>query len=208
MSVRAAIVDQVAAFVCAMGRTSIRQVKDDLRLTTDQAKDALRALEQRGRVHRPERGVYAWRALGNQQEGAVSSRVWHAMAINPSWTVEDVARQADTTANYVRRCMVLWKKEKLLEPFGQRSLPEGGRLKVYRLTARGRQLPNPGLHAPWAPDALTLDAVELARLVATGVAARFPREARRALALAEAIAQELRRRAHDLQPTAAPESGA
>lgn len=194
MGVRNEIISQVEAFVAAMGRTSIKQVQTELRLTQDQAKDALFKLMERGRVIRPEYGVYAW--VGNSGlSGAAVNRCWHAMTINPTWTLDDIARQAGTTVNYVRRCLVSWKKEGLVEQFGRQPSPAGGYCGVYRCTAKAKQYPNPSVSAPWAPDALTIDAVDLVRLLATGRASRFPEDHAKALALCEQIARELKQSA-------------
>ncbi|WP_027193445.1 hypothetical protein [Megalodesulfovibrio gigas] len=192
MGVRNEIIQAVAAFLGAMGKSSIKQVREELRLTEDQAKDAVHALVERGRVVKTGRGVYAWQASSGVS-GSVAARVWHAMLINtPAWTLDDIARQAGTTINYVRRCLVYWRKAGLVEQYGQRSLPEGGRIKLFRTTAKAKDYPNPSVDTPWAPDALTVQAVELIRLLATGQAARIPKDCARAQALCEVIAQELR----------------
>jgi hypothetical protein len=119
------------------------------------------------------RGQYEYlpEAASKKEEAPLADRIWHAMRINPVFSCGDIALQAGTSLTYVWLRLREYAAEGLVKASGKR-----GRERLWRITGKGRDcIERPDVEI-FEPDRAVVLAARINRLVATGLAKKFPKE--------------------------------
>jgi hypothetical protein len=153
----------------ALGKFSPKQLRET-GFTDDQVNTALKTLQHQGKLRKIGRGQYE---LTNERqkvrEAPLEERIWHAMRINPSWSCSEIALQAGTTVSYVYKRLRAYRAEGFVKRAGARQV-SGGMERLWRLSGKGREnLARPEVEI-FEPDPAVMLAINLAKLVATGLA--------------------------------------
>ena len=150
-----------------------KDVASTLGMTIDQACAAIGTLQAQGRLKRKSYGLYEWLPERNTgREAPIEDRLWRAMRINPVWSCADIAVQAGTTVSYVYKRLRDYRAEGYVKPSGQKVVP-CGRVKLWRLSDKGRALLERPRVEEFHPDPLVAAATGLNKLICTGRARRF-----------------------------------
>lgn len=185
---------QVLDLAAAAGIVRRSEICEALGCSGDQADSAIAALLEQGTLVRIGRGLYQYASPPEKApEAETEERVWRAMKINPTWTAGDVAMQAGTTLNYVRKLLRRFRADDLVRPAGRRPVDggTGGSEKLWRVTMKGRGRAGRPVVETFEPDPLVVDAVTLNRLICTGVAQRLEAQASEALEICRRIMERL-----------------
>jgi len=184
--------DAIRSYLSGKGGAATRvEMRRDLDLNEDQFDGAACTLIKQGHVRRVGRGAYELVPGGAPREAVIEQRIWKAMSINPTWSVNDIAFQSGTTASYIYKRMRFYREEGYVKPAGERPLPQGSREKLWRMSFKGRQLQERPAPEVFQPDPLIVKTVALNRLICTGLAQRFEEQEKEALQLARDIAEML-----------------
>jgi hypothetical protein len=164
--------EQIRQAAAALRLFTRKQLRDT-GFSQNQVSTALDTLLRQGRVKRTCPGAYEFvPERKSAHQAPLEDRIWHAMRINPSWSCSDIAVQAGTTISYVYKRLREYRAEQLVRRAGQRLVP-GGAERLWRLTGKGREhLTRPAVQM-FEPDREVLLALNLAKLVATGMAKRY-----------------------------------
>lgn len=167
--------EQIRQALAALGTGTTAQLRD-VGFSSYEVSTALDTLLRQKFARRISRGVYEFipdRKPG--REAPLEDRIWHAMRINPKWSCSDIAIQAGTTVSYVYKRLRVYRAELFVRQTGVRQA-NGGSEKLWMLTGKGRERIERPAVEPFEPDPLVLLATKINKLVATGMARRFPDE--------------------------------
>ncbi len=185
---RPSTAETVRQLIGAHGGTATRaQVLSGSGLREKQVDGALETLVKAGHLQRIGRGAYSLLPDAVQdREAPIEEKIWRAMRINDRWTISDIAVQAGTTPDYVRKRMRFYRAEGMVRQAGERPV-RGGSEKVWRLSLKARDRMDRPRIERWTPDPLVSAAVALNRLICTGLAQRFEEQRAEAVGLCDAI---------------------
>ena len=185
--------DAIRSYLSGKGGTATRaEMRRDLELNEDQFDGAAWTLIKQGHIRRVGRGAYELVPGGAPpREAVLEQRIWKAMSINPTWSVNDIALQSGTSPYYIYKRLRFYRAEGYVKTAGGRPLPQGSREKLWRMTMKGRRLQERPAPETFQPDPLIVKAVALNRLICTGLAQRFEEQEREALQLARDITEML-----------------
>lgn len=184
--------EAVRQFVSAHNLVTKKQVVDGLGLTTDQVCSVFETLMDQGSLRRVAYGTYEFAAKrASKVEAPVEDKIWRAMRINPKFSASDIALQAGTTTSYFYKRLRDYRAAGYVKPAGQRFVLGGGREKLWRLSLKGRELLDRPRIEEFHPDPLVMAAAQLNKLVCSGMASRYPEATKRAVTLANQIAERL-----------------
>ena len=187
------ITAMVREFAAAHTHVRKKQIRDALDLSAYKVGKAVDTLSRQGWLHRTGPGVYQFRDQAlNERPRPIRDRIWRAMRINPIFSASELARQAGTTRNYANKMLRRFRLAGLVEPYGARETPGGAWEKRWMLSAKGKEHRERPEVKPWRPDPLVVMAVELNRLVCTGVARNDAAAGTRARELCAKIAEALK----------------
>jgi predicted ArsR family transcriptional regulator len=182
------LADRVRQFAAAAGGQFRRaECAEKLGITPDGVKKGITQLVAAKELRRVGHGVYVYEEQKARPLPEVEERIWHAMRINPKWSVGDIALQAGTTVNYVYIRLREYRAEGLVDKVGRRKTSPTSSEKLWRLTAKAQRDLEPPKVEPFRPDPLAEAAIRLARLVCNGLAGRYPDHAEEAAGLCERI---------------------
>ena len=186
MNKNAEIVRQFAA-----ANTTIRkkQAKEILGLTVEQVAYAFDTLVSQGYLKRIGHGAYLFSYYVQKPGSDVNDKIWAAMKVssNGAFSASDIARLSDSSTAYVYKRFRMYRADGYLKDAGTRKTSTGDWEKMWRLTPRGKEkAQNPNLEQ-FTPDPLVMAAVNLNRLICSGLAVRDPEAAKQALGFIEEI---------------------
>lgn len=183
------VADMVRQFAAAHGTITKLQVRQSLGLGVDQSARAVDTLLRRGFLSRLRHGVYAFvsdRSAGESsgRSADMEDRIRRAMQINERWSVAEIAQQAGTTESYVYKRLQAYRKADWVRQCGVRQKPNQCVEKLWRLTLKGRDaLFASAAQESFRPDPVVMMAVELNRLVCSGMAQHVEEHREEALRL-------------------------
>ena len=151
-----------------------KQAVADLGFTVNQVNHAVETLRQSGLVKSISHGLQIWVESESHRPSTstVQDKVWRALQVNPTFTTQDVARQAGVRDSYAGRKVREYRNAGLVEQCGMTKSNDGAPIRKWKLTAKGREnIERPSL-VEFEPDPLVDSAVKLNRLVCTGMAIR------------------------------------
>jgi len=109
------------------------------------------------------------------------------MKISSSFSASEIAKLAGSTRAYVYKRFRIYSADGYIKQAGRRSTHGSGSEKLYRLTVKGKKKAlNPNIKT-FEPDPLVMAAVNLNRLVCSGLAIRSRESADQALKFVKQI---------------------
>lgn len=191
--------ETVRAYAATTGTFTRRAAREALGLSAQIIDTAIDTLIRGKRLRRTGRAVFEWIPEKAAKTAPVEQRIWHAMRINPSWSAAEIAMQAGSTVSYIYKRLRAYRADGLIKRSGVRPAPNGGSIRIWRLTAEaGRNIDYPGIEE-YSPDPLVVAAVRLNKLICQGLV-RFIDERREAVRLCGEIVRGLGEGGHENTP--------
>lgn len=170
-----------------------KKVSEDIGFTLNQVRHAIGLLKAQGFIKQIKYGVYEW--VNNDAHIAapstVQDKVWRAIKINPTFTSQDVARQAGVGLTYAARKVREYRNHGLVEQQGWKRSESDAPIRIWRLTAKGKKFIDRPAMMVFEPDPLIETMVNLNKLVCTGVAIRRDVDRKKAISLCDEIRAKL-----------------
>jgi DNA-binding transcriptional MocR family regulator len=166
-----------------------KQAVADLGFTVNQVNHAVETLRQSGLVKSISHGLLVWveSEAHRPASSTVQDKVWRALQVNPTFTTQDVARQAGVRESYAGRKVREYRNAGMVEQCGMTRSNDNAPIRKWRLTAKGKEnVDRPSL-IEFEPDPLVDRAVKLNRLVCTGLAIRNGVDRKKAVELCDEI---------------------
>ena len=182
------ITEMIRNFAAANTTIRKKQVRESLGLTTKQVDAAVDNLVEQGYLKRIGYGAYLFNDYVQKTGPDINDKIWKAMKVsNGSFSVSEIVRLAESTASYVYKRFRMYRADDYIKNAGTRKTHGSGWEKLYRLTKKGKEKSNnPNLEV-FTPDPLIMAAVNLNRLICSGLAVRDPEAAKQALGFIEEI---------------------
>jgi len=168
------------------------EVKAALKLTQNQVNSSFGTLRQSGELTRVGHGLYKWMPTVEKPACEVTEKVWRAMKVKRVVSYADLAMLAETSKDYVYKLCRKYRAEKYIKPAGVRSTYGSGTEKLFRLTLKGQSKARQPNVEQFTPDPLVMDAVNLNRLVCSGLVIREEQSAKDAIGICSRIIQSLK----------------
>lgn len=162
-----------------------------LAMTPTQINRACDALLRQGYIERIGHGMYKSNTVVEKPGCDVTDKVWRAMKVKKVFSYADLAMLAGTSKEYIYKLFRKYRAEGYVKPSGVRKTYGSGTEKLFRLTIKGQNKARTPNVETFKPDALVMDAVNLNRLVCSGLAVREESAALEAVGLCERIIKGL-----------------
>lgn len=183
--------EAVRSYAAANGTIRKKDVRAALGLTVDQVVYAVDTLKRQGYLIQLRHGLYQFVDMVEKPGCEINDKIWRAMKISPTFTAEDIAKLADSSKAYVYKRFRAFRADGYIRQHGvERKSPTSWQ-KIWRLTPAGKEKAvQPNIEA-YEPDPLVMAAVNLNRLICSGVAVRDPEAGEQALQFVEQIRKGL-----------------
>ena len=174
----------VKNFAAVNGTFVKADARKALNLSIQQTADAVSVLQKQGHVRRIAYGLYQFCEVVEKKGLEVNDKIWKAMKISTTFTAADVARLADSSRGYVYLRFKVYVADGYIKRGGMKNTTGKNPEKIWRLTQKGKaKAQNPNIEQ-FKPDPLVMAAVNLNRLICSGVAIRDEKSGDQAMALA------------------------
>ena len=183
--------EMVRAYAAASGTIRKKEAETALGLTVDQVKCAVETLCRQGYLRRIKHGLYQACDLVERPVGGVEHRIWRAMKVSATFSAADIAKLSRAKLPYVYRRFREWRADGFIKPAGVRGTYPIGQEKLWRLTVQGKEKAQAPAAESFDPDPLVMAAVNLNRLICSGLAVRSEEWARAAMRHVMAIQDAL-----------------
>jgi len=164
-----------------------KEVKTALNFSQTEINRCFDTLRQSGELIRVGRGIYKFVATVETQSFEVTDKIWRAMKVKRVFSCSDIAMLAETTIAYVYKLFRKYRADGFIKQQGVRATHGSGEEKIWRLTLRGQNKARKPNVEQFKPDPLVMDAVNLNRLVCSGLVRRDEDSARHAIALCKML---------------------
>jgi DNA-binding MarR family transcriptional regulator len=181
----------VREYAAAVGMLRKKDVQQALGLTVDQVKGAVESLLEQGYLIRVRHGLYQAAGTVEKPLGETVDKIWRAMKVSATFSASDIAKLAASTTSYVYKRLREYRADGLIRPAGMRNTYGSGAEKLWRLTPKGKEKAQAPAAEVFEPDPLVMAAVNLNRLICSGLAVRNESAARSAMDSVTVIAQAL-----------------
>lgn len=183
----------VREYAAAAGTFKKIDAQTALGLTVDQVKNAVETLYRQGYLRRIRHGLYQANSVVEAPVADLDDKIWRAMKVSATFSAADIAKLAGSTRSYVYKRFRRYRADGLMKAAGMRpsGLPNA-REKLWRLTLKGKEKALCPALEEYTPDPLVMAAVNLNRLICSGLAARSAVSAREALLHVAAIQESLK----------------
>jgi hypothetical protein len=180
--------EMVRQFAAANTTVRKKQVRESLDISYNETDYAFDCLVAQGYLKRIGHGAYLFNDYVQKSGPDINDKIWRAMKVsNGAFSAAEIARLAESSTAYVYKRFRMYKADEYIKDAGQRKTHGSGWEKLYRLTAKGKERAlNPNLEQ-FTPDPLVMAAVNLNRLICSGLAVRDPEAAKQALGFIEEI---------------------
>lgn len=168
------------------------EAKKALNLTKNQVGSCFDTLVRQGYLTRIGHGLYKSVPTVEKPCCEVTEKIWRAMKVKRVFSYADIALLAGTTKDYVYKLSRGFRAEGYLKPSGARKTYGSGTEKLFRLTIKGQNKARQPNVEQFTPDPLVMDAVNLNRLVCSGLVIRKERAAKEAIVICHSIIQSLK----------------
>jgi hypothetical protein len=148
------------------------EVKAALNFTPDQVKHTFDSLIKEGHLIRIGHGIYKFVPTVEKPACEVTEKIWRAMKVKRVFSYSDLALLAETSKDYVYKLFRKYRAENYIKPAGVRKTYGSGTEKLFRLTLKGQNKARQPNVEEFKPDPLVMDAVNLNRLVCSGLVIR------------------------------------
>lgn len=163
------ITEMVRSFAAAKGMVRQKEARLSLNLTTSQISNAFDTLKRQGYLHRVRHGLYQFNEFVEKPGSDIRDKIWRAMKIKPVFTASDIAKLAGSTTSYVYKKFRTYRADGYIRQHG---LKPHSSEKVWRLTVKGKNKAMAPNMEEYKPDPLIMAAVNLNRLICSGIAVR------------------------------------
>lgn len=167
------------------------EAKAALNLTPNQIKHSFDTLVRDGYLTRIGHGIYKFVPTVEKPACEVTEKIWRAMKVKRVFSYSDLAMLAETSIHYVYKLFRQYRAENYIKPAGVRKTYGSGTEKLFRLTLKGQSKARQPNVEEFKPDPLVMDAVNLNRLVCSGLVIREDSAAAEAIAICNRIIQSL-----------------
>jgi hypothetical protein len=169
-----------------------KEARVALNLTANQTKHAFDTLIRQGYMTRIGHGVYKFVSAVEKPACEVTEKVWRAMKVKRVFSYADLAMLSDTSKNYIYKLCRKYRAENYIKPAGARTTYGSGKEKLFRLTVKGQNKARQPNVEKFTPDPFVMDAVNLNRLVCSGLVIRKEESAKEAIAICYSIIGKLK----------------
>ncbi|MBU8910674.1 MAG: type IV toxin-antitoxin system AbiEi family antitoxin domain-containing protein [Desulfobacterales bacterium] len=177
----------VKNFAAVNGTFTKSDARKALGLSIQRTADAVSVLQKQGHVRRIAYGLYQFCPVVEKKGVEVNDKIWKAMKISITFTAADIARLTDSTRGYVYLRFKVHAADGYIKRAGMKNTTGKNPEKIWRLTQKGKaKAQNPNVEQ-FKPDPLVMAAVNLNRLICSGVAVRDPDACEQALTFVEEI---------------------
>ncbi len=169
------ITDAIRQYAAVNLTVTRKKVVNDLGFTEHQVNTAFTTLIDQGYLKKIKFGLYEFRSNESHfgRDKPVEDKIWHAIRINQTFTVADIARQAGTTDNYASIRIRAYRDEGLVKQRTTKLNTSGTtRVNVWAITCKGREMIERPKLDVFKPDPIVEKICRLNRLVCTGRAQR------------------------------------
>ncbi|MCP3940035.1 MAG: hypothetical protein GY710_00940 [Desulfobacteraceae bacterium] len=181
------ITEAVRNYAAVNGTISKKEVRAALNLKIDQAVYAFETLKRQGYLMRVGHGLYQFSDYVEKPGIELKDKIWKAMKISPVFTAADIAKLADSTTSYVYKRFRQFRADGYIKQHGTKRQVGTSPKKLWRLTPKGKEKSHQPNIASFQPDPLVMAAVNLNRLICSGVAIRDHKAGEQALKFVEQI---------------------
>jgi hypothetical protein len=189
---RPSTTDAVRNYAAINFTVSKKQVREALGLTVDQSKNAFDNLLKTGNLRRIGHGVYQFVDRIERPQAEIMDKIWRAMKVSGPFSVAEIAKLSGSTVNYVYKRFRQYRADGFIKDAGSRPTYGTGTEKLFRLTVKGKKKAHNPRVENWQPDPLALAAVNLNRLICSGVAVRDKDAAIEAMGLLKVLKKGLK----------------
>jgi len=174
--------NMVREYAAAAGTFKKIEAQTALGLTVDQVKRAVDTLYRQGYLRRIRHGLYQANSIVESPVADLNDKIWRAMRVSGTFSAADIAKLADSTKSYVYKRFRVFRADDLIKQAGVRpsGLPSA-KEKIWRLTPKGKEKALAPAAESFEPDPLVMAAVNLNRLICSGLAVRSAESATEAL---------------------------
>ncbi|MCP3941428.1 MAG: hypothetical protein GY710_08100 [Desulfobacteraceae bacterium] len=174
-------------FAAVNGAFKNADIRAAFNLTSSQVSDVITKLLKENYIRRISYGLYRFCDVVKTPNFEINDKLWKAMKINNSFTAAQISRLAGSSLSHTYRQFSFYSAEGYIRQHGCKPTTNKRTEKVWRLTSKGKEkAQNPNIET-FQPDPLVMAAVNLNRLVCSGVAVRDPEAAKQALNFVEQI---------------------
>jgi len=180
--------NMVREYAAAAGTFKKIEAQSALGLTVDQVKRAVDTLYRQGYLYRIRHGLYQANSVVASPVADLDDKIWRAMKVSGSFSAADVVKLSGATKSYVYKRFRRYRADGLIKQSGVR--PSGlpcGTEKLWRLTLKGKEKAQAPDMEAYTPDPVVMAAVNLNRLICSGLAVRSAESAEEALVHVAAI---------------------
>ena len=178
----------VRNFAAAKGIVRKKEAKAALDMTQNQIVYAFETLKAQGYLDRVGHGKYQFVEKVEKPGAEVTDKIWRAMKIKKVFTAAQIAMLSGSTVNYIYKLFRGFRADGVIKQHG---LKPRSSEKVWRLTLKGKNKAIELNMKEFKPDPLVMAAVNLNRLICSGVAARDHKAGEQALELCGEIRKGL-----------------
>ena len=179
--------NMVREYAAAAGTFKKIEAQSALGLTVDQVKRAVDTLYRQGYLYRIRHGLYQANSVVASPVADLDDKIWRAMKVSGSFSAADVVKLSGATKSYVYKRFRRYRADGLMKQAGMQWSGNNAKEKLWRLTLKGKEKAQaPALEA-YTPDPVVMAAVNLNRLICSGLAVRSAESAEEALVHVAAI---------------------
>lgn len=180
--------EMVRNYAAAKGIVRKKEAKLALGLTQDQIVYAFDALKNQGYLDRIGHGKYQFVDMVEKPGSEVTDKIWRAMKIKQIFSANEIAMLSGSTVNFVYKRFREFRADGYIKQHG---LKKSSSEKVWRLTPSGKAKAMKPNEEAFIPDPLVMAAVNLNRLICSGMAVRDHKAGAQAIAYCTEIRKGL-----------------
>lgn len=178
--------EMMRSYAAANGIFKRKTAQEAMGLSKSQIKTSVETLVRQGSLGRIGHGMYRFVDETEKPVSDVTDKIWRAMKMSTAFSVGEISMLAGTTTAYVYKRVRQYKADGYIKPAGTRPT-HGSREKLWRLTRKGKDKAQDPSTETYCPDPLVLAAVNLNRLICSGLVVRDKDAADQACRIADEI---------------------
>jgi len=168
-----------------------KEAREALGMDEELVSRSFRTLVRQGSLEVVERGIYRFIERIDKPVAETTDKIWRAMRMSQAFSANEIAMLSGTSTAYVYKRFHVYKADGYIKPAGIRTTGTTGRIKLWRLTRKGKNKAQNTSTEVYIPDSLVVAAVHLNRLVCSGLVIRDKSAADQACDIADAIKEAI-----------------
>ncbi|MBU1193989.1 MAG: hypothetical protein KKE62_01850 [Proteobacteria bacterium] len=181
----------VRNYAAANGIIRKKDVRIALNLSIDQTAYAFDTLKRQGYISQIKHGMYKFCEAVEKPGADINDKIWKAMKVSGTFTMHDIAKLAESTVNYVYKRFRFFRAQGYIQQYGVKRTGRTSQMKLWRLTLSGKEKALAPNEEEFTPDPFVMAAVNLNRLICSGVAIRDHEAGKQALEFCDQIRKGL-----------------